>query len=392
LLPVSGFLGAAMVVVLATTAAAAPSTTTPGGRESHSVVAPHVFSPPPLMHAHSHNDYANTGHELTAALDENFNSVEADVWLKDDNILVGHDDTDLQPDRSLQNLYLDPLLSQVQYYDGSVYDGWDVPFILVIELKGETGTNNVTTSCTGENAKLYQRVHDTLENEYASMLSSYDNGVVTEGAVKIVFTGHTPRDCMQANHVRHEFFDASAGDYTKYTPQENPIVTADWTTVSDITGFTNTAHEYGRQVRFYNTPQDVVTWQIELDAGVDFLNTDLKDYPDDLYNFLVDQDGHYGWAAATGAGSTVQLDNTGSPATVSGTLYVTGAANTCAYLSVTLYRLDGTADPVYRQSHCGANTGQTWVISGVESADQYTGADVSVSADNGPVTTRTFDF
>lgn len=58
--------------------------------------------------AHSHNDYEqkNPFHE---AYNEQFGSIEADVHLVDGKLLVGHDNKDLGPSRTLENLYLIPL-------------------------------------------------------------------------------------------------------------------------------------------------------------------------------------------------------------------------------------------------------------------------------------------
>lgn len=60
---------------------------------------------------HSHNDYLQAW-PLFSALAAGCSSVEADVWLTDDgtDLLVGHDKASLTPDRTLANMYLDPLL------------------------------------------------------------------------------------------------------------------------------------------------------------------------------------------------------------------------------------------------------------------------------------------
>ena len=56
----------------------------------------------PLTNAHAHNDYEHT-RPLFDALDQGFNSVEADVFLVDGKLLVGHTAFDLeaQPDAGI---------------------------------------------------------------------------------------------------------------------------------------------------------------------------------------------------------------------------------------------------------------------------------------------------
>jgi len=56
----------------------------------------------------AHNDYEHT-RPLLDALALGFCAVEADVFLTNGLMLVGHDPRDLTPTRSLTNLYLDPL-------------------------------------------------------------------------------------------------------------------------------------------------------------------------------------------------------------------------------------------------------------------------------------------
>ena len=62
----------------------------------------------PLIHAHAHNDYEHT-HPLFDALDHGFASVEADIHLVDGQLLVAHSRSEVNPERTLQALYLDPL-------------------------------------------------------------------------------------------------------------------------------------------------------------------------------------------------------------------------------------------------------------------------------------------
>ena len=59
----------------------------------------------PLPNAHAHNDYEHN-RPLFDALDHGFTSVEADVFLVDGKLLVGHDREALKPERTLDSLYL----------------------------------------------------------------------------------------------------------------------------------------------------------------------------------------------------------------------------------------------------------------------------------------------
>jgi hypothetical protein len=58
---------------------------------------------------HSHNDYWRQ-RPLFSALGTGCTSVEADVWLVSDELLVGHSETELTEDRRLRSMYITPLV------------------------------------------------------------------------------------------------------------------------------------------------------------------------------------------------------------------------------------------------------------------------------------------
>src|SRR5262245_58838696 len=68
-----------------------------------------LLVPPPVpLPAHAHNDYEHT-RPLFDALAHGFVSVEVDIWLQNDKLLVAHTPFAWKDDRTLQSLYLDPL-------------------------------------------------------------------------------------------------------------------------------------------------------------------------------------------------------------------------------------------------------------------------------------------
>src|SRR5215475_3234088 len=74
----------------------------------------------PLESAHAHNDYWHT-RPLLDALDRGFANVEADIFLVDGKLLVGHAKSDLKPERTLESLYLQQLAQRVRENNGKVY-------------------------------------------------------------------------------------------------------------------------------------------------------------------------------------------------------------------------------------------------------------------------------
>ena len=91
--------------------------------------------------------------------------MEADIFLVDGQLLVGHVPAELKPERTLQALYLDPLRRRVQDNGGRVYRNGP-PFTLMIDVKTDA-------------ERTYAALAKVLAG-YGDMLSSVRNGVVEE--------------------------------------------------------------------------------------------------------------------------------------------------------------------------------------------------------------------
>src|SRR5258707_8446340 len=86
--------------------------------------------------AHSHNDYEQKT-PFFLAYDEAFGSIEADIFLHNDSLIVGHTTDDLIYHRTLQRLYLDPLLQEVNRNNGNPYKDPARKLQVLIDVKTE---------------------------------------------------------------------------------------------------------------------------------------------------------------------------------------------------------------------------------------------------------------
>lgn len=233
----------------------------------------------PLSQAHAHNDYEHD-RPLLDALDHGFTSVEADIYLVGDQLLIGHDPADLRPDRTLRGLYLQPLAERVRANRGSVHPGSRRPVQLLVDIKN-TGT------------ATYTRLHEVLAG-YRWMLSTYAFGHVREGAVTVVISGDRPRALMADQAVRYAFYDGRLPDLGTGVPASfMPLISDNWTNHFTWQGagpmpaverdrlrrIVVAAHGTRHRIRFWATPdapgaQRDAVWRELLDAGVDHLNTD----------------------------------------------------------------------------------------------------------------------
>ncbi|MBL1100370.1 phosphatidylinositol-specific phospholipase C/glycerophosphodiester phosphodiesterase family protein [Streptomyces coffeae] len=238
---------------------------------------------PPLARAHAHNDYEHP-RPLTDALSHGFGSVEADIWLVDGALLVAHDATDLDPTRTLESLYLDPLARRVKANGGRVYRGDDLSLQLLIDLK-----------TPGE--ATYRALAKRLRR-YGPMFSAAYGGVggrVRRGPVTAVISGDRgARAPMEAEKVRHAFYDGRLEDLGTGVPASFiPLISADWNKTFTWQGagtmppaereklrqIVGAAHHARQRVRFWATPDAAgperdALWRELLAADVDHLNTD----------------------------------------------------------------------------------------------------------------------
>ncbi|MCK5940334.1 MAG: hypothetical protein KAI24_00080, partial [Planctomycetes bacterium] len=88
--------------------------------------------PDPALRLHGHNDYLQPV-PLRRALELGLGSLEADVFLEDGELRVGHERWQLRPGRTLQAMYLDPLLAAVRAPGALRSDGR--PLMLLVDIK-----------------------------------------------------------------------------------------------------------------------------------------------------------------------------------------------------------------------------------------------------------------
>jgi len=230
----------------------------------------------PLPKGHSHNDYWHQ-RPLQDALSFGFCSVEADVFLVDGQLLVGHDRHELKSGRTLESLYLRPLMDRVQENEGSVYPSGP-RFTLLIDFKAD-------------GAATYETLRVNLE-PYQEMLAGYRGGVFRDGAVQIVVSGDRPISEIIADADRLVSIDGRLSDLESNLPSDTlPLISDRWTSHFKWRGdgtmgeterqylrdIVRKAHDADRRVRFWATPESEAVWDELVNAGVDHINTDQLD-------------------------------------------------------------------------------------------------------------------
>jgi len=230
----------------------------------------------PLPNAHAHNDYRHE-RPLFDALDHGFCSFEADIHLVDGALLVAHDADEVEPGKTLEKLYLDPLLERVRANGGRVYPGGPT-CMLLIDFKTD-----------GEATYAVLR---PLLARYAEMLTVFRDGQVEEKAVTVVISGDRPRATMAAETERLCGYDGRVSDIDgDIDPAFMPLVSDSWRSQftyrlqgdmsaeerAKLRRLVEAVHARGAKIRFWAVPEREALWTEMADAGVDYLNTDRLD-------------------------------------------------------------------------------------------------------------------
>ncbi len=230
----------------------------------------------PLPQAHAHNDFHHQ-RPLLDALAHGFCSVEADIFLVEGELLVGHGRSELEAVRTLQTLYLDPLRQRVRKNGGRVYPGGP-PFTLLIDIKSDGRKTYLALS------KLLAR--------YPDVFTCVRDGKRKAGAVTAIVSGNRAQATIAAETTRYAAIDGRLSDLDGDQPSHlMPLISDRWGSHFSWRGsgpmpaaerdklrtIVEKAHRAGRRVRLWATPENLDVWK-ELEAArVDLINTDDLD-------------------------------------------------------------------------------------------------------------------
>ena len=229
----------------------------------------------PLTRAHAHNDYAHD-RPLHDALDCGFCSIEADVWLSDETLLVAHAISDIRPERTLESLYLKPLAKRIAQRGGWVYDpGRTVTLLVDFKSRGKA---------------TYPLLARQLR-EYRQLFTPRDVGKGRRAVapVLVIISGDRPIDLIADDAERLCGIDGRLSDIaSKHNPALIPLISDAWRTQFTWNGtgampeaerqklrrIVKETHAAERRLRFWGAPDNEAVWSELYDAGVDLLNAD----------------------------------------------------------------------------------------------------------------------
>ncbi len=219
-----------------------------------------------VSNVHSHNDYEQKI-PFRMAYNEGFGSVEADIFLQDNELLVGHNVKELRSDRTLTSLYLDPIRDCIEKNHGFVFADSTRQLQLLIDVKRDS-----------------VRTLDRL----VAILQSYPT-LIHNPTLKFVITGNRPDESLFITYPSFIQFDGELyRDYNKEALTKIALFSDDFQRYSKWNGKSNIpekewnvlqaavskAHKLNKPVRFWGAPDFTNAWYQFMHLQVDYLNTD----------------------------------------------------------------------------------------------------------------------
>ena len=232
---------------------------------------------------HSHNDYHQNIPLLTAYY-AGMGSIEADVFLKNGQLYVAHDTTEISPEATLKKLYLDPLARFYMKNGNSAFQDTSLGLQLVVDIK-----------------KDHQQVLPQLIQELQAYQDIF-NSSKNPKAIKIVLSGDVPSPANFKNYPDYLSFDgrpniaysedqlkriAMISDelkaYTSWSGKGVPTKTDE----AKLRKLIESAHQKHKPFRFWATQDSPNTWIVLEKLGADWINTD---HPERLSEFYLHKD------------------------------------------------------------------------------------------------------
>lgn len=215
------------------------------------------------QNGHSHNDYAGK-HPFVLAYKKGFGSIEADVFARSGKLVVAHSEEEIDPDKTLQALYIQPLAK-------TMAENSERQLQLLIDIKDE-----------------YETCLQLLEQELTPikiLLTTPEK----PGQIQIVISGLRPPPDEYLNYPGYLYFDYQ--EYLFHTPEQwkrVALISRSFQKISAWKGknklplqdrnkiqhVIDSAHQAGKPFRFWAAPDTKGSWKMQRMLQADFIGTD----------------------------------------------------------------------------------------------------------------------
>lgn len=220
-----------------------------------------------LSKVHSHNDYWQK-RPFWNAYEHGLGSIEADTYLKNGQILIGHNPEDLNDSITLQKMYLEPLSQLLKANNSLPFKSNHAKHLqLMIEMKS-VGDSEIYPLIS-----LLEKYPEIAHNKNLSVVITGhlpSNNVIEKMPLFVQFDGQIRYDYSPEVLEHIALLSDDLQHFVKWNGKEK-INSSDYETLQS---FVVKVHKLGKKVRFWNAPDNPLAWETFLSLGVDFVNTD----------------------------------------------------------------------------------------------------------------------
>jgi alkaline phosphatase len=214
--------------------------------------------------AHAHNDYMHPVPFYTA-WNAGFGSIEADVFPVNGVFLVSHNKEALNPERTLDSLYLNPLLKELKKHPHRKVN-------LLVDIKED-----------------YKNSLAILLQELKPLKKYLLSDKNSQNPLTILISGERPQPAEYKNYPGYIYFDddlkiphypaewkrvglvsLSFERYSQWNG-EGDIPAADRQILIHVI---DSVHQAGKKIRFWAAPDNQNSWRRQMDLDVDLIGTD----------------------------------------------------------------------------------------------------------------------
>jgi len=205
------------------------------------------------------------------AYNNHFGSIEADIWAVKGELFVSHNEKDINPSRTLDSLYINPIVRIFRLNGGKAWKENPGTFQLMIDLK---------TAVDPTLSLLIQKL---------GKFPDVFNPRINKNAIRIVITGNRPDPAEFKKYPLFVFFDANVAlEYSKKQLKRIALYSENFRNYSSwkgegtinemekarLEGIIDSVHSVKKKIRFWNTPDNADAWRLFIEMGIDYINTD----------------------------------------------------------------------------------------------------------------------
>ena len=221
---------------------------------------------------HAHNDYQKP-EPLTHALRNKVFSIEADIYLSGKRLLVAHDKKELPAAKTLDSLYLQPIIELFGRHNGKISEDSNYAPVLMIDIK-ENG----------------EAVIPELIKLVSPHRSVFDRSINAK-AVQLVISGNRGASSKWTSYPSYIFFDGRPKEnYDSNTLQRVAFISDSYYNyagkqeISFIAPLAKKVHSMGKLLRLWGNPDNPGSWKLLQQQGVDIINTDKVEECSNYFN------------------------------------------------------------------------------------------------------------